>query len=99
MGDTSVGSLLVLIDEEVAMSWDNMNQELSYQRIAELHADAERVRQVRVSKRRRQSRGRRWHLGRLLKPTTVASRANDVLGGIISPPWASREETPGPSRP
>jgi hypothetical protein len=80
------------------MSWDNMNQELSYQRIAELHADAERVRQVRISKRRRQSRGR-WRLGRLLKPTAVASRANDVLGGIISPPWPSRRDASGPSRP
>jgi hypothetical protein len=66
------------------MSWENMNQELSYQRIAELHADAERVRQVRTSKRRRQRRSRR-RLGRLLKPTAVASRANDVLGGLISP--------------
>jgi hypothetical protein len=77
------------------MSWDDLNQELSYQHIAELHADAERVRQVRISKRRRQSRGR-WRLGRLLKPTAVASRANDVLGGLISPP--SRPDTQGPNR-
>ena len=78
------------------MSWDDMNRELSYQRIAELHADAERVRQVRISKRRRQRRSL-GRLGRLLKPTAVASRANDVLGGIISPP--SRRDTSGPSRP
>ena len=38
------------------MSWDDMDRELSYQRIAELHADAERFRQVRASKRRRQRR-------------------------------------------
>ncbi len=50
------------------MSWDDMNRELSYQRIAELHADAERYRQVRASKRRRQRRSRR-RLGRLLWPT------------------------------
>jgi hypothetical protein len=81
------------------MTWDDMNQELSYQHIAELRADAERVRQVRISKRRRQSRDRRWRLGRLLRPTAVASRANDVIGGIISPPWSSRPDTPEPSRP
>jgi hypothetical protein len=73
------------------MSWDDMNQELSYQHIAELHADAERYRQVRTSKRRRQSR---WRLGRLLWPRGVATRANDVLGQIVSPPWPSRE-SPG----
>jgi hypothetical protein len=88
----------VLGDEEDDMTWDDMNRELSYQRIAELHADAERARQVRISKRRRQSRGRRWGLGRLLRPTAVASRANDVIGGIISPPWPSRRDTLGPSR-
>ena len=80
------------------MSWDDMNRELSYQRIAELHADAERFRQVQVSKRRRQSRGRRWRLGRLFRPGAVASRANDVLGGIFSPPWPSRRDTMGPTR-
>jgi len=80
------------------MSWNDMNQALSYQHIAELHADAERYRQVRLSKRRRHSRGRRWHLGRLLRPTGVAARANDVVGGIISPPW-SRRDPMGPSRP
>jgi hypothetical protein len=68
------------------MTWDDAERELSYQRIAELHADAERYRQARVAKRRRQTRGRRWRLGRLLWPTRVASQANDVLGGIISPP-------------
>ena len=78
------------------MSWDDMNRELSYQRIAELHADAERYRQVRTSKRRRQSRGRRMRLGRLLWPRGVATRANDVLGQIFSPP--SRRDTMGPSR-
>ena len=80
------------------MSWDDMNRELSYQRIAELHADAERYRQVRVSKRSRQSRGRRWRLGRVLWPRGVAARANDTLGQIFSPPWPSRRDTLGPSR-
>ena len=79
------------------MSWDDMNRELSYQRIAELHADAERSRQVRVAKRRRQRRSRR-RLGRLLWPTRVASRANDIVGAIMSPPWASRRDTMGPTR-
>jgi len=77
------------------MSWDNMQQELSYQRIAELHADAERYRQVRTAKRRRQSRGR---LGQLLWPWGVATRANDTLGQIFSPPWLSRRDTMGPTR-
>jgi hypothetical protein len=77
------------------MSWETINQELSYQRIAELHADAERYRQVRTSKRRRQ----RARLGRLLWPRGVAARANDVLGQIISPPWSSRRETMAPTRP
>ena len=80
------------------MSMEDMNREISYQHIAELHADAERYRQVRLSKRRRHSRGRRWRLGRLLRPTGVAARANDVVGGIISPPW-SRRDPVGPSRP
>jgi hypothetical protein len=80
------------------MSWDDMNRELSYQRIAELHADAERFRQVRASKRRRHSRGRRMRLGRLLWPTGVASRANDIVGSILSPPWPSRRDTMGPTR-
>jgi hypothetical protein len=79
------------------MSWEDMNRELSYQHIAELHADAERYRQVRMSKRRRQRRSLR-RLGRLLRPTAVASRANDIVGGIISPPWPSRRDTMGPSR-
>jgi hypothetical protein len=77
------------------MSWETINQELSYQRIAELHADAERYRQVRTSKRRRQ----RERLGRLLWPWGVAARANDVLGHIFSPPWSSRRDTMGPTRP
>jgi hypothetical protein len=80
------------------MSWDDINRELSYQRIAELHADAERYRQVHAAKRRRQSRGRRWRLGRLLWPRDVATRANDVLGQIFSPPWPSRRDTMGPTR-
>jgi hypothetical protein len=79
------------------MSWDDMNRELSYQRIAELHADAERYRQVRTSKRMRQ-RGSRRRLGRLLWPRGVATRANDVLGQIFSPPWPSRRDTMGPTR-
>ena len=78
------------------MSWD-IDRERSYQRIAELHADAERFRQVRISKRRRQRRSR-GRLGRLIWPTRVAARANDIVGGIISPPW-SRRDTTGPSRP
>jgi hypothetical protein len=78
------------------MSWD-VDRELSYQRIAELHADAERARKVRASKRRRQRRSRR-RLGRLLWPSGVAAWANDVVGGIISPPWPSRRDTLGPSR-
>ena len=79
------------------MSWDDMNRELSYQRIADLHADAERSRQVRASKRRRQRQSRR-RLGRLLWPTGVASRANDIVGAILSPPWPSRRDTMGPTR-
>ena len=77
------------------MSWDNMQQELSYQHIAELHADAERYRQVRTAKRRRQRR----RLGRLVWPLSVAARANDTLGQIFSPPWPSRRDTMGPTRP
>jgi hypothetical protein len=77
------------------MSWD-MNQELSYQRIAELHADAERFRQVQVAKRRRgRSRGR---LGRLLWPRGTASRANDALGQFFSLLLPSRHDTMGPTR-
>jgi hypothetical protein len=79
------------------MSWDDMDRELSYQHIAELHADAERFRQVRASKRRRQRRSL-GRLGRLLWPTGVASRANDIVGGILSPPWPSRRDTMGPTR-
>jgi hypothetical protein len=79
------------------MSWDDMHQELSYQRIAELHADAERYRQVHTAKRRRQ-RGSRKRLGRLLWPRGVAARANDTLGQIFSPPWPSRRDTMGPTR-
>ena len=80
------------------MSWDDMNGELSYQHIAELQADAERSRQVRVAKRRRRRRSRR-RLGRLIWPTGTAARANDMLGAIISAPWPSRRDTPGPGRP
>jgi hypothetical protein len=79
------------------MTWEDMNQELSYQHIAQLHADAERYRQVRASKRRRLRRSRR-RLGRLIWPTGVAAKANGVLGGIFSPPWPSRRDTMGPSR-
>ena len=79
------------------MSWEDLNRELSYQHIAELHADAEHYRQVRMSKRRRQRRSRE-RLGRLLRPSGVAARANDIVGGIISPPWPSRRDTMGPSR-
>jgi hypothetical protein len=83
--------------KEDVMSWEDMNQDLSYQRIAELHADAERYRQVRASKRSRQRRSRS-RLGRLLWPRGVATRANDVLGQIFSPPWLSRRDTMGPTR-
>jgi hypothetical protein len=79
------------------MTWDEAERELSYQRIAELHADAERFRQARASKRRRQRRSR-VRLGRLLWPIRTASRANEIIGGIISPPWPSRRDTLGPSR-
>jgi hypothetical protein len=79
------------------MSWEDMERELSYQRIAELHADAERFRQVQVSKQR-QSRGRRWRLGRLLWPRGTASRANDVLGQFFSLLLPSRHDTMGPMR-
>ena len=78
------------------MSWEDMERELSYQRIAELHADAERYRQVQVSKRRRRSQGRR--LGRLLWPRDTASRANDVLGQFFSLLVPSRHDTIGPTR-
>ena len=79
------------------MSWEDMNQDLSYQRIAELHADAERYRQVRASKRSRQRRSRS-RLGRLLWPTGVAARANAIVGGIFNPPWLSRRDPAGPRR-
>ena len=79
------------------MSLEDLNVLVSYQRIAELHADADKYRQVRASKQRRQRRSRS-RLGRLLKPTGVAAWANDVLGGIISPPWPSRRDTMGPTR-
>jgi hypothetical protein len=78
------------------MSRDDMIRELSHQRIAELHAEAERYRPVRASRRRqRRSRGR---LGWLLWPTRVASRATDMLGEVFSPPWPSRRDTLGPTR-
>jgi hypothetical protein len=80
------------------MTWDvDTERELSYQHIAELHADAERNRQARLSRRGRARRSRRV-LGWLLRPAAVASQANDVIGGIISPPWPSRRDTLGPSR-
>jgi hypothetical protein len=79
------------------MSLEDLNVLVSYQHIAELQADAERYRQVRASKRRRQRRSRR-RLGRLIWPTGVAARANDILGSLISPPWPSRRDTMGPSR-
>ena len=79
------------------MSLEDLNVLVSYQHIAELHADAEKYRQVRASKRRRQRRSRR-RLGRLIWPTGVAARANDLIGGIISPPWPSRRDTLGPTR-
>ena len=71
------------------MTWNDMNQDLSYQHIAQLHADAERYRQVRTSRRRRQRRSR-GRLGRLIWPTGVAAKANAIVGGIISPPWSRR---------
>jgi hypothetical protein len=79
------------------MSWEDMNRELGQQHIADLHADAERYRQVRLSKRRRQRRSG-GRLGRLLWPTGVAARANDVVGGILNPPWLSRRDRAGPGR-
>jgi hypothetical protein len=95
--NTNVDCLLVLEKRRIFMSWDDLNRELSDQHIAELQADAERYRQLRVSKRRRQRRSRR-RLGGLIWPTGVAARANDMVGGIISPPWLSRRDTTGPSR-
>ena len=79
------------------MSLEDLNVLVSYQHIAELHADADKYRQVRASKRRRQRRSRR-RLGRLIWPTGVAARANDLIGSLISPPWPSRRDTMGPSR-
>jgi hypothetical protein len=79
------------------MSLEDLNVMVSYQHIAELQADAERYRQVRASKRRRERRSLR-RLGRLIWPTGVAARANDLLGSLISPPWPSRRDTLGPSR-
>jgi hypothetical protein len=76
--------------EEVVMGMEDINRKLNYQHIAELHADAERYRQVRLSKRRRQRRSR-GRLGRMLWPTGVAARANGIVGGIISPPWSRRD--------
>jgi hypothetical protein len=81
------------------MSWDDLNQELSHQHIAELRADVERYQQVQLSKRRRHSRGRRWRLGRLLWPTGVAARANGIVGQVFSPPWLSRRDRAGPAGP
>jgi hypothetical protein len=96
--NTSVDCSLVLRDEEEVMSWDDMNGELSYQHIAELRADAERSRQVRVAKRRRRRRSR-GRLGRLIWPTGAAARANDMLGAIITEPWRSQRDPMGPGRP
>jgi hypothetical protein len=90
--------LVVLeIPKEVTMSWEDINRELGHQHIADLHADAEHFRQVRLSKRRRRRRSR-GRLGRLLWPTGVAARANDVVGGILNPPWLSRRDPAGPGR-
>ena len=76
------------------MSWEDINRELSYQRIAELHADAERYRQVQVAKRRRRALRR---LGRLLWPGGVPGRANAILGAILLM-LPSRRDTMGPTR-
>ena len=74
------------------MSLEDLSRELSHQHIAELHADAERYRQVRLAKRSRQrrSRGRLW-------PAGVATRANAIIGGIINPPWLSHRDPTGPT--
>src|SRR4029450_12051959 len=76
------------------MSWDDMNRELGYQRIADLHADAERYRQVRLSRRRRQRRSR----GRLgwLWPSGVAARAHANVGRVLQPAGAGAPPPPGP---
>ncbi|HEV8425085.1 MAG TPA: hypothetical protein VGS14_07855 [Actinomycetes bacterium] len=74
-----------------------IDRDHSDQRIAELHADAEQFQQLGMSKRRRQRRSL-GRLGRLLWPTGVASRANHVLGELLSPPWPSRRDALGPSR-
>ena len=68
------------------MSSDDMNRELSYQHIAELHADADRYRQVRIAKRRRQRRSRR-RLGRLIWPTTCSAGSPARPGRRAATPW------------
>ena len=75
------------------MSMEDMNREIGYQHIAELHADAERYRQARLSRRSRQRRAR----GRpgWLWPSGVAARANAIVGGIFNPPWLSRRDQAG----
>jgi hypothetical protein len=85
--NTTVNCLLVLRTEEVIMNWE-IDKELSYQHIAELHADAERVRRVRMSKRARQRRSR-GRLGRLLWPTRAAVQADVLLGGTLDRPRPS----------
>ena len=67
------------------MTWNDMNQDLSYQHIAQLHADAERYRQVRTSKRRRQRRSR-GRLGRLIWPTRVAAKPTTSSAGSSARP-------------
>ena len=77
------------------MTWENVEQELSYQRIAELHAEAERDHQVRVAKRRQ--RGSRRRLGRLLWPIPVVAKADYMVDRSSSQP--ARRDAMGPSRP
>ena len=78
------------------MSWEDMDGEFGRQHIADLQADAERYRQVRVAKRARRRRSR----GRLgwLWPRGVAARANGIVGEIFNPPWLSRRDPAGPAR-
>ena len=79
------------------MSWDNMHQELSYQRIAELHADAERYRQVRHGQAEAPA-----PLARAPWPAAVAAgrghpgqrhrwaRSSARRGCRVATPWARR---------
>lgn len=75
-------------------SWPYL--EPANQRIDELRAQADHARAVRASRRSRsrraRDRARRW----LLRPAALAASVNDLVGGIISPPWPADDRF-GPS--